>query len=271
MNTKSSLLLCIISLGVVRPCHADGCIFQLPTAGASATFKIESAGKVKVLLPDGTEPSLPPEAKAQLEAMSNIRHTGSLRIASTGNEVRNGQPCRWLEMQWRTGATGAPPMENILKLLVLESQMARGRDPLDHPLLAVFNAKQADQAGSTTEQGFDRIQYEIDRFRPIFPPPLKNQRSTGRRTIHTAAGDFPDCEIIAGTTDWHWPLVAGSWKSESTWEIALHPKAPFGVVVLKGESRTREFGRTAITETAIRTVLTLESTGTEAKGLSPAK
>jgi len=233
---------------------------------------METESKIRVLLSDGTEPTFFKGAEIQQEAMPSMKLTGEFRVSSVGREKRVGEDCRWIELSWQQGNKTASQATNILKLLVLEKQLTRGRDPLDHPMLALFNEKQADRTAARGEPGFDRIQYEIDRFRSVFPPPLTNQKQAGKRSIQTRAGDFPDCEIITGTTEWHWPLMnGGRWQSRWTWEIALHSSAPFGVVAMKGEGTTREFSRTAITETTVRTSQILESVGDQAASELPSK
>ena len=126
--------------------------------------------------------------------------------------------------------------------------------------------------GGPREIGFNRIQYEIDRFRPAFPQPLGEVRELPKRTIRTPVATFEDCRIIAGKTRFDRPsLGQGRWTDESHWEIAVHPEAPFGVVQVHCRSETDEIGGEPTTTMHItaKSTLTLSRVGKGAKSVLP--
>jgi hypothetical protein len=125
--------------------------------------------------------------------------------------------------------------------LVPEVRRSHGFHPLDHALLTSFNPTKIDENYKPSPKGFNRLQNELDRFLPVFPPPLTNQMQGEQRTVETAAGVFRDCKTIVGTTEFDRPFLGnGRWACKTEWSIALHDDAPFGVVEQQSQSTERE-------------------------------
>jgi hypothetical protein len=212
------------------------------------------------------------EAKKQLEKMSRpLRLKETVRLSSVGRATRAQRTCRWIEIT-RKGevldldSEQAFPADadtsNTLKLLVPERYLVRGEDALDHAILALWNPKGVDIKKVPPERGFNRIQYEIDRFRPVFPPPLKSEKRLPDRTIETPVGEFQDCEVIAGTSHFDRPTLGDSrWEYDYEWELALHPDAPYGVVRIECKATGKEVTRNLVTRFESRDVHTLSKTG----------
>src|SRR5207248_6467712 len=96
-----------------------------------------------------------------------------------------------------------------LKMLIPEEYLQRGKDPLSHAVLTFFNPMPVDEkkVESFIDEGFNRIQYEIDRFRLPFPKPLDNPKSLKGETVETPAGKFEECEVVTGTSDYDGQLL----------------------------------------------------------------
>lgn len=235
--------LCFASQGI-----ADGLIFSLPPDGTWAEFSGTLESNYKI--------SLPPEVLARMDEAGKTRMRSFLgpqkmldtvRISSVGVDQYAGRPCRWLELRRtvtsidsQTKAEHANPSV-LLKLLVRENELTRGRDPLNNAYLTFFNPKEVDIKHAPNDPGFDRIRYEIERFLPCFPPPLRNEKKIAKETIDTPIGAFRDCEVISGSTEFDRPLLGGGrWESQATWTIAIHPDAPFGVVRVTSKASTAE-------------------------------
>jgi hypothetical protein len=230
----------IAALVPAAPAVADGLIFRLPPDGAFAEFQGEAVASME-LSPE-VERLLTPEGKVALgDKQTKLRVT--VTVSSVGRVRRAGQACRWIEMKWTTedDRSGARN-ENVLKVLVAARYLRRGQDPLAHAALTFFNPKGVDRDGVEPAPGFNRIQYELDRFRPVFPEPLRKVVALPKRTVTSPAGTFKDCEVISGVTSYDGPLWEGRMEFQSEWEIALHEDAPFGIVEMRCRSAGAELG-----------------------------
>jgi hypothetical protein len=252
-----------------KPVLADGLIYQLPPDGTFVEFRGDGEAEIKVDLPQEILEKMPAEAKKQLNQLMKLRYL--VTLSSVGQQVRAGQTCRWIELNMRsdrvTDSDNLEPVgENILKVLVPEKFLKRGEDPLAHASLAFFNPKGADKAKIAPEPGFNRIQYEIDRVRTVFPEPLQSAQKLPVKTLATEAGRFNDCEVIAGKTAFDRPLAGGGrWEFENEWQITLHKDAPFGVVEVQCRSKGQEVARRNTAHITTKYVITLAKIGTDAK------
>jgi hypothetical protein len=240
---------------------ADGLIWRLPPDGTSAEYQGECHGEFKEVLPKELADRLPPEERENRQQRQTLNRRTTVTVSSVGQVTRAEQKCRWIEFVWGFGDG-----EHVLKILVPEKYLTRGHDPLDHTILALFNPKGRDRAQIPPEKGFDRIAYELDRFRPLSPAPLKELRQLPKATITTPVGTFADCEVVEGVTEFDRPLLAeGRDEMKGSWRIALHPDAPFGVVQLHCNSTGSEFGAHARCDISTTVTLTLSGKGNNAK------
>ncbi|MEX2139081.1 MAG: hypothetical protein WD894_07465 [Pirellulales bacterium] len=253
----------LVLCGLVCPALGDGLIFQLPPDGAFVEFRGDGAAEARMTLPKEVADKLPPESQTQLNRKLKLHYT--VTLSSVGKLTRAGQPCRWIELRMKSegsmdGGKTEAVGDHILKVLVPEKYLKRGEDPLDHTILTFFNKK------ATAEPGFNRIRYELERVRTVFPEPFQAIRQLPNMTIKTPAGTFADCEVIAGETDFDRPLLGeGRWEFENDWQIALHKDAPFGVVEVRCESAGQEIARRATSNLTTKYALTLSRVGTGAK------
>jgi hypothetical protein len=254
-------------LCVSGPAQADGLIFQLPPDGVEVEFRGDDEFHSRWVVPKEIEDQLAAEGRLEDKGKAPTVVT----VSSVGRTTRAQQECRWIEVRSRSGPQAK--QGNVLKMLIPERYLKRGEDPLDHAILTFFNPKPIDRKGGPKEQGFNRLQYEIDRFRPIFPKPLSEARELTRRTIETPAGEFEGCRIIAGKTEFDRPLLnQGRWMLKTQWEIALHPDAPFGVVQVHSRSKGIEIGGNDLTAhltIELESTMTLSRVGKGAKSVLP--
>lgn len=251
-KTFTAVLLCCIL--VPLSAQADGMIYQLPGDGTWARY----AGEIK-----GT---------AELaESRTQPLHVATtLKISSVGEVTRDQQKCRWIELKVEASLAKAeddtPTNIHILKLLVPEQYLKRGEDPLAHALVTHFNKKAADRANVPQEKGFDRTQYEIDRFRPVFPPPLDGLTVLEPKSIDTEAGRFDRCEVLSGSSKYDGPLAGGGRSEfEADYRVFLHPDAPFGVVSMTCDFEGKEIsGSGSSVLLKFTQKLVLEATGKNA-------
>ena len=266
---KMNRAVCALVLVVagVPVAFADGLIWQLPPDGTAVEFEGDCRSEFKPVLSREFADKLPSKEVEKLECPQNVKLRTSVTVSSVGQVTRVEQKCRWIELTWRSNDN-----ENVLKVLVPEKFLTRGEDPLDHAILTFFNPKPADKAGVSEEKGFNRIQYELDRFRSVFPTPLKEVRQLANRTIETPLGMFADCEVIAGTTEFDRPLRGGGhWASKSSWQLALHPDAPFGIVQIQCSSTGSEFSSRSRCDISSTLTLTISGKGHDAKSSLPGR
>ncbi|HEY3391968.1 MAG TPA: hypothetical protein VGK58_04635 [Lacipirellulaceae bacterium] len=227
---------------------ADGLIFSLPPDGTWVEYVGSGQYRCEFSVPEDVLKRMDPAGKAQMEALSRPQELQeTIRVSSVGVDKYAERGCRWIELRSSSKRISSGSQEEhpnpiyLLKMLIPEKYLNRGNDPLDNAVLTFFNPKDSDRAKVAPEPGFDRIRYEIERFIPRCPPPLEDETRLDNETIETAIGTFRDCEVIRGTSQFDRPLSNdGRWEGKSTWIIALHPDAPFGVVRLGTESTVNE-------------------------------
>lgn len=230
--------------------HADGLVFQLPADGTWARYIVQTDGEFAY--GDG------PKQKLAI--------TGTLMISSVGEVTRNEQKCRWIELKSESRTEGVYP-KLVLKMLIPEDRLQRCQDPLAHARLTFFSPKPVDKekVESFIDKGFNRIQYELDRFRDVFPKPLDNPKSLACETVETPAGKFEDGEVLTGRSDYDGPLLGdGRSVFQATYRIVVHPKAPFGVVSMQIETDGREISGEGAVSIKVKRTLTLVETGQNA-------
>jgi hypothetical protein len=230
--------------------HADGLVFQLPPDGTWARYAVKTDQEFGY--GDG------PKQKVEI--------TGTLTISSVGELTRHEQKCRWIELKAESKTKGVYP-KLVLKMLIPEDRLQRGQDPLAHARLTFFSPKAVDKekVESFIDKGFNRIQYELDRFRDVFPKPLNNPKSLTRETVETQAGKFEDCEVLTGRSDYDGPVLGdGRSVFKASYRIVVHPQAPFGVVSMQIEIEGREISGEGAVSIKAKKTLTLVETGKNA-------
>jgi hypothetical protein len=251
------VVVAVAGLGWESAVVADGLIFQLPADGVWARYAYEAEGAMTI-----GEFTLP------------IAITGTSTISSVGKVKQNRETYRWIELKSESESEEVYP-RLILKMRIPEKRLQRGQDPLAHSVQTFFDPKPMDEKKAPSfesfiDDGFNRIQYEIDRFRPDFPKPLNDVKTLNRETVETPAGRFEDCEVITGTSGYDGPLVLdGRSVYRGTYRITIHPRAPFGVVALSMESTGREIGDDQVAHVTFKKSLTLVATGVGAVSALP--
>ena len=241
-----SLLLAAVGLMFLSDrAGADGLIYRLPPDGSWAIYRSEQHAEHQLTVPPGVE--LAERARATLPKTAVV--TGFLVLRSVGVEQVDGRPCRWIEIEHAVQmagqtASGAEAERGerqiLLKLLVPEGRLAPGQDPFKHVLRMRF--KDGRREAETIEDP-RRRQYELDRFRPLFPEPAAD----GRR--HAALDVAPSptlpsmkCEPLTFRSKYTGPLAAGRgrWSYEGEHRLLLCDAVPFGVAALEFTSTSTE-------------------------------
>ena len=244
-----------------RVCKSDGLIYKLPAEGIWARY--EELIKVKV---KGTLTSQAIDPKS-------VEHefTRTLTVKSLNRVHRHDQWCRWIEIVSESEPGDVPPQpKRVLKLLVPEEYLKRGEDPLSHAIKTFFSPSPMDRSvgyiRSNIHEGFNRVQYEIERVRPVFHKPLKNVVSKGRETLEVHGHQWENCEVMTGTSHLDGTLSAdGRMVFDDKCRVALHADAPFGIVSLDIVSDGIEYSRTVTAMLKSVRKITLVEVGRGAK------
>lgn len=230
-QTRNLVLVAIAWGAIIGSARGDGLIFQLPPDGTFCKYAVTMEGE------GGAEGE-----KAKELPRFKMANEGTMTISSVGEVTRSQQKCRWIELKSDI-PKGQGYKKLVLKMLIPEDQLTRGKDPLSHCVLTYFDPKPIDEKKleSYIDEGFNRVQYEIDRFRVSFPQPLENSKSLLRETVETPAGKFEGCEVVTGTYDYDGPILGGARSTfKGTYRIIIHPDVPYGVVSMDVKVEGRE-------------------------------
>lgn len=240
-------------IALIQSSMADGLVFQLPDNGVKAVFAANAKGTTTLRLPEHVKPEILDDAVKKMLKPQELVMSREVSLASVGTEVISGGiQCRWLQIKQGEAL--------LLEVLVPESLCAPGFDTLNGSVRTFFNLKDADRAAGkiVSPPGFDRIRYELERCRPLFPGPLKNQKAIQSEKVESEAGVFRNCQVITGDDYFEGALLAnGYWRVKSTFKIWLHDEAPFGVVKVSIRSQSTEYSKNAMVDVEMDTELLL--------------
>jgi hypothetical protein len=183
-KTTSHIRWIVLLLLSCADARADGLIYGLPPDGAWVQYKLTEEGQMEFKMPDeSADPAALP-----------VEVNGTLRLSSVGKAEWEGIPCRWIELKFdveiRTKKPDALPARLpetsrrriILKMLIPEAHLAAGSDPLANVQQLYY--KDGDRAIELIEDEKDQ-QYQLDRFRPVFPELVANPTSTAGHEVET--------------------------------------------------------------------------------------
>ncbi len=231
MFARTSMVVSIVFL-IASSASADGLIYSLPSDGSWATFKYEQkATEVKTL--DG-------------EILPDVNVSGTFSIRSVGKEQTDKGPARWIELEarWVPDERRLEGRVIILRMLIPESSLKRGADPL----MGIREIDFLDQDwkfGQEPENGKPEhltdppaVLYEIERLRQFFPfPPLDVQSASKNEnvTIKVPVGECKSTHI-SYPTKFEGNLTRGTlgtWNWEGTYSLWLLDASPFGVIAVE--------------------------------------
>ena len=241
------LLLTALAFSTVgRAASADGLIFQLPPDGSWVRYDVSDDADLEYEI--GKDVKIPEANRKELLAAMPRKmkdNTASLTLSSVGKQEHNGEPHRWIEMTQdvefpKTGKPGddksADKQSRVitLKMLIPEKQLQAGADPLAHVSKLYF--KDSDQPVKEVTDEKNK-QYQLDRFRPIFPSPHSDARGTVRESVQSPNEKIGslECERLKFPSKYSGPLAGGTrgwWEWSGDHQIWLHKSVPFGVASL---------------------------------------
>lgn len=208
MKTATAFLAATVLLWAGRT-NADGIIGQLPPDGSWAQFDVAGEG-------------LDANGKA------SVTLKGTLKLSSVGREMRDGEACRWIEIEtaieFKSGDKQGEQAET-LKLLIPEQFLARGQNPAAHAL-AAWKQSGAGAARELDLQGGDAR--ELAALDELFHESLNLQEAKKGVEYAAPAGTFLCKHIHAKQIPEN--RSAAIEFSTQTW---LSDKVPFGVVAYR--------------------------------------
>jgi len=150
---------------------------------------------------------------------------GTLRMASVGQTVEDGQKCRWIEVAWdseiQEDGDKAIKEKQVYKVLVPEKFLAKGETPLDHAVRAWRQRGKGGPQKLKDPKSADEGPLPI-----LLAGPLKDAKSLPKTEVDSKLGKL-QCEGVTGTLEFK---VAHGETVKCALENRLHPDAPFGAV-----------------------------------------
>lgn len=176
---------------------ADGLVFQLPADGSWARFGL----KGELIRQNNTNP-----------------FSGTVILRSVGKIEESGEKCRWVEIELLLGDD-----KTIYKLLVPEKGLKKGENPLAQSIRAWIQHA-SDAPEKLTEP------HKAPFLPALLGAPLSDAKTLEDQEIENAKLGMLKCKRISGKRKQERDdgLVI-----ESTHELCLHEKAPFGAVAAK--------------------------------------
>ena len=208
-----TVLLCLPGIS-----NADGLIYQLSEDGAWVRFEIKGEG-------------------INSDSTVSVTVDGTQTLRSVGKKMVDNQPCRWIELEsqlmfTRTGGQ-TQKFTEIIKLLIPEKALAKGKDPRDHVLKA-YKGASADKLQELNLKGAGAR--EIQSMDEFFHAPFPLKETT----------KLPAAAIKINKKNWECEGVRGESKSDKVifrTETRFHKQAPFGIVTYKYEKERRGNGK----------------------------
>jgi hypothetical protein len=255
MSRLSCLLLCSAAVLVgsrLPQAYADGLIYRLPPDGAWVRYQLSEEADFVISLPPGVKAPPGLENSPRLP----VKVSGLLMLCSVGRVDLQGEACRWIELRFDAELVGKMPdpatgelrekkdkRRIILKMLIPEKHLAAGSDPLAHVRKLYF--KDGDAKPELIEDEKDK-QYQLDRFRPVFPAPAAKRVTVPKQPIDTPNPELGrmECEKHTFDSSYEGPLTRGRrgwWSWQGKHEVWLNDKVPFGVVSLKWTGKSDEW------------------------------
>jgi hypothetical protein len=191
---------------------ADGLIYQLPDDGAWVRFEVNGKG----VAPDGAV---------------TVTVAGTQTISSVGRYVVNDEPCRWIEFQtqliFQSPGAANEKLTEVIKLLIPEKFLAKGKNPRDHVRKA-YKGASADSLRELDLKGDDAR--EVQSMDEVLHAPLKDERRLPATAIKIKQRTW-SCEGLKGETT----------SDDATFrtETRVNNEAPFGVVTYRYEKERR--------------------------------
>jgi hypothetical protein len=198
-----AILVLLTGTAVAR---ADGALYKLPKDGAWATYQIE----FYILM----------------SPMHVMQAKGTMRMASVGQATEDGQPCRWIEVNWKMamneGLAEKPREEkDHFKVLVPEKFLAKGESPTEH---VIRGWRQ--RSGGKPEKLKDPGDIDEGPFPLVLCGPPKDLKNLPKQEVESKLGKL-SCQRVAGHLEFE-SKHGGAFKCDV--ENCLHADAPFGLV-----------------------------------------
>lgn len=240
-------LICFVGIAIsfsTCPASADGLIHKLPADGSWASYDLQWHGP------------------APAGGLAVLRK-GTMTVSSVGQSVVDADQCRWIEIR-STSERDGQEVVSVVKMLIPEKYLLAGMNPLGHVVKA-WSRHPAVKGGTPQEI----TEFTGEQARPIralndmfFGLPAEI-RMLDEDSIEIMKLGKLKCPGLAA----RYVLTRGNLESTFDYEVRLHDKAPFGVVMFSSASIHKEGGVTKVP--AYLTVLRLSDFGIDARSDLP--
>ncbi|QDT46378.1 hypothetical protein Pan258_03970 [Symmachiella dynata] len=240
MHALCTLTFMVLLTLVTSTAQAEGLIHQLPKDGVWVRFDLEGKGTE----PNGVAVTL----------------SGTITISSVGTTEVDGEQCRWIEISTE-GKRDDQAFTDIVKLLIPESQLAEGKDPLKRVLKIWHKHSQIPGGAKQIEDLSGQNARYLQKFRPFLHGPFEKVQKLDKVPVDSKLGKV-DCDGYSASEE----VEMGTILMNSQYTIRLHKSAPFGVVTWEAETEVSQEGQPLGT---MITQLKLSDFGKDAKSAIP--
>jgi hypothetical protein len=223
---------------------ADGFLYQLPKDGAWVRFEEEGKGS----RPDGT----------------GVTVSGKLTISSVGTVDIDGKRCRWIEIATDTKMSDRPAIQHVVKLLIPEAHLGKGKEPLEHTLKAwskhsAINDGQLQEIKDPAGNGATFLKNYVT---PYLRGPFEDAENLEKATVDSKLGKLECAGLVAKEKR----MIGNGVTIHYTHRVRLHERAHFGVVSFQSEMRMELDGQVGAN---MASTTTLSDSGTDATSAIP--
>lgn len=238
---RSIVVVTLIAFVATSPgtARAEGLVLQLPKEGAWAQFEMI---QVKGLVDSNSGKTLIEDRTTQ----------ATLRISSVGSATVEKKSCRWIELKLEE-PMGDSISTIILKLLIPDDHLKKGGDPAGNIMQGWV--KGGDKPVRPIGDG-DSIP-----VRMLVAGPEEKLTKLDPKVVECKAGKLK-CDGLSGTSTWK---DDNERNFNTTYELRLHRKSPFGVAWWKSESDVVDKGA----RMTIKATSSLIESGTDATSELP--
>lgn len=207
-----------LAAALISPACADGLVYRLPPDGAQIRYDMElmiSAGDQQVPI------------------------KGFVTVSSVGQATVDNEKCRWIEIKFAVNADAQEHMQ-LMKTLVRESDVGKGKSPLEHVVRTWVRNENAEVIEVKDLKSNEAV--TLNTFLAGAP---KNSGELEKIEIDGKLGKL-ECAGVTGEFEVEGP---NGMTIVINFENRLHEKAPFGLVTANWKFELKNNGQSVLTGT----------------------
>jgi hypothetical protein len=211
------------------------CLFAFFALVLSASL-VQADGLLCDLPKDGSWVTYDADVNATGPGGMNMTIKGTFNLASVGEATEGGEPCRWIEVEFKLAMVmGDRKNEKteVYKLLIPEKYLAKGESPLEHVVRAWVKRDKSEPVKLDNPNDIDAGPLPL-----VLAAAWKNAKDLEQTEVECKLGKVA-CKGTEGTLEFK-NKRGGTMKCKL--EKRLHPDSPFGVASSRWNIELPEMG-----------------------------